>query len=235
VGTDLTESAGVAVAPTPDIPTPRGLAWPSAGALRTYLAWGISWEIVFCLVYFGCNWLTAQRSVRFHLYFPWELRVPFVPWMIWAYLSVFVLYVLPLFQMDQTAMRRLGKQMLVGTIASGCVFLLLPAELGFPRTEDAGSYAHVYDALYAIALPHNLVPSLHIVLTTLVSLALMDSGVRVLRFVYATWLSAIIVSVVLVHQHHVVDVASGLVLAGLCRRFVLGSPEAGRYARVPVD
>ena len=112
------------------------------------------------------------------------------------------------------------------------VLLLLPAELGFVRNEDAGSHARLYEALYAVALPHNLVPSLHIVLTTLVVLSLMDSGVRVMRYVYATWLSLITVSVLLVHQHHIVDVVSGLALAALCRRFMPGPTLIGQETRV---
>jgi hypothetical protein len=171
--------------------TGRGLAWPTRGALRAYLAWGITWEIVFFLVYLGSNWVTEQRAVRHHLYVQWELGIPLVPSMIWVYLSILVLYVVPLFQMDERAMPRLAKQMLLATVVAGGIFLLLPAELGFP----------------------------------LVVLALVEPAALVLKIVYAAWLGLITLSVLLVHQHHLVDIVTGFALAALCRRIVTGATQ----------
>ena len=205
--------------------TGRGLAWPTRGALRAYLAWGITWEIVFFSVYLGTNGVTEQRAVRHHLYVQWELGIPLVPSMIWVYLSILVLYIVPLFQMDERAMPRLAKQMLLATVVGGGIFLLLPAELGFPRDGQFGNFASVFSGLHAFDRPYNLVPSLHIALTTLVVLALVEPAALVLKIVYAAWLGLITLSVLLVHQHHLVDIVTGFALAALCRRIVTGATQ----------
>lgn len=213
-------------------PRGRGLEWPTFGALKAYLIWGTAWEIVFFLVYLGCNWLTGQRAFRFHLYAQWELGIPLIKSWIWVYLSIFVLYLVPLFQMDANAMPRLAKQLLMGTVVAGCTYLLFPAELGFVREEPVGGLARLFSGLYAFAGPFNLVPSLHITLTTLVVLALMKAAVPILRIVYAIWLALLTVSVLLVHQHHLLDIATGFALAMICRRVVSGASTAsGPVAR----
>lgn len=224
--TDFEDLRGLypAGGPTPAIR--RGLAWPAPGAWRTYLAYGLSIDALFFLVYGGCNWISAQRTERFHLYFDWELSIPFVPSMIWIYVSMLVLFLFPLFQLDERNMPRLGRQILIGTVIAGCVFLAMPAELGFSRAADAGDYAQAYKLLYAIDLPHNLVPALHIVFSALIVFSLMEAASPALRFGYALWLALITVSVLLVHQHHLADVMGGYALAWLCRRLV---PERNSY------
>lgn len=198
----------------------RGLAWPTPEAWRTYLIYGLSIDILFFLVYGGSNWLSSQRSERFHLYFDWELVIPFIPSMIWIYGSMLVLFLFPLFQLDEKDMPRLAKQILAGTILSGFLFLLMPAELGFPRTGAAGSYAEAYRLLYVIDFPHNLVPALHIVFSALIAFSLMEVAAPPLRLGYALWLALITASVLLVHQHHVADVVGGYTMAWFCRWLV---------------
>lgn len=214
----------------PTLAIRRGLAWPTSGAWRTYLIYGLSIDILFFLVYGGSNWLSAQRTGRFQLYFEWELSIPFVPSMIWIYGSMLALFLFPLFQLDEKDMPRLGRQILLGTIIAGCTFLLMPAELGFPRTEDAAGYAQAYQLLYAIDFPHNLVPALHIVFSALIALSLMEVATPSLRLGYALWLALITASVLLVHQHHIADVVGGYALAWLCRRLV---PERNSNSKQP--
>ncbi len=96
----------------------------------------------------------------------------------------------------------------------------MPAELGFPRTAVTGSYAGAYAVLHAIDQPHNLIPSLHIVYSGLIALTLAESAISLLRVGYLVWLAAITVSLPLVHQHHLADIASGYLMVWLCRHLV---------------
>jgi membrane-associated phospholipid phosphatase len=189
-----------------------------------YLRYCLLIDLCFLVVYGGCNWLTEQRPAHWTLYFPWELSLPFVPAMIWGYGSMLVLFLLPLFQLEEQSLRRLGRQILLALALASLTFLLLPAQLGFVRSSHVPGYDDVYQLIYAIDYPHNLVPSLHIVFSALIIAALMETSGAAWRGVYALWLAVISASVVLVHQHHIIDVASGYLLAWFCHR-MFASPQ----------
>lgn len=198
----------------------RGLTWPTAGRLKIYLVYSLVIDIVFFTVYGGMNWYTAYHANPSQFYFDWELSIPFVPSMFLVYESIFLLFLVPLFQLNQRELPGLGKQVLVCTVVAGLVYLTFPGELGFPRNEDAGAFTAVFELLYALARPHNVVPSLHVVYSALIILALSEVATTGLRSLYLIWLGLITVSVVLVHQHHLADVAGSYALVWICRRFL---------------
>jgi len=210
------------------LPRRRPLIWPTWRRARAYLLYGICVELAFVVVYFGANALAARRAVVAHLYLPWELAIPFVPWMLWIYLSIAVLLLLPLFQLEEEAIALLARRMLLGTALAGVVFLAVPAELGFARTEPAGGYARAFAILYVIDRPHNLVPSLHIVYSALILFALAEAAPSLWRAVCHGWLLLITVSLPLVHQHHLADIAGGYALVWLCHRVISGPPRLRR-------
>src|SRR3954447_12350925 len=98
--------------------------------LRTYLLWSCRAGIAFFAVYPLMNWITSFRRAPFHLYVTRELAIPFVPGFIWPYLSMYALFVLPLFFVPAANMPALGRQLIAGCVISAAMFLLLPAELG---------------------------------------------------------------------------------------------------------
>lgn len=198
----------------------RGLTWPTAGRLRTYLAYSLVIDIVFFTVYGGMNWFTAHYANPSQIYFDWELSIPFVPSMFLVYESIFLLFLVPLFQLNRRELPGLGKQVLVCTVVAGFVYLIFPGELGFQRDGEAGAFTPAFELLYALARPHNVVPSLHIVYSALIVLALSDVATTGLRSLYLIWLGLITVSVVLVHQHHLADIAGSYALVWICRRFL---------------
>jgi hypothetical protein len=109
------------------------LALPNRELFRTYASWAARVGLAFFAVYPTLNWLTSLRTRPHKLFIPAELAVPFVPELIWAYLSMYVLFLLPLFLLPAERMAALGKQLVAGTVIAGLVFLALPAELGFAR------------------------------------------------------------------------------------------------------
>src|SRR5262245_22530809 len=119
--------------------------WPDMRRVRLYVSWAGLTGVTFFAVYPTLNWLASLRSHRFHLYVAPELEIPFVPHFICAYLSMYALFLLPLFVLPADRIPALGKQLVGGTVASGVLFLLLPAELGFTRVipEDP-FYAGLY-------------------------------------------------------------------------------------------
>jgi hypothetical protein len=193
--------------------TRRGLSWPTPGRITTGLAGALRVALVFFPVYIGCAAVTAARGAHWHPYAGWELQIPFVPFMIVPYLSMFVLFVLPPVQLDEPQLRALTSRLILASLLGGLVFLALPAEMGFVTHEDAGPWQGIYSALYRIDGPFNTVPSFHVIYTASILLAMIEAAVPALRRVYVAWLVVVCASTVLTHRHHLLDVATGLALA----------------------
>ena len=184
--------------------------------LRVYLRWTALLALTFVVVYGGLNAWTAHRALRFHLYWQWELAIPMLPEAILAYMSVQVLFLLPLWCLSAERIALLGRAMLLAIIVAGLVFALLPAELGFQRAVADGWVAPLYALVYALDAPHNLLPSLHVALGTLALAFLAREASARLRAWYAAWWVCLCASVVLTHQHHLLDVITGMILALGC-------------------
>ena len=189
---------------------------------RTYAYWFFWISIVFFTVYPLCNWLTAKRGTTFSLYIESELSIPFIPEFVWAYLSLYLLFIIPPFFLNPARMDVLGKQLVAATIFCGVIFLLLPARLGFERTvPDDPFYRSIFANMFAVDLPHNMVPSLHVTFSSLILLSLYRAQQANLpRIIFGTWLVLICASTVLVHQHHLLDVVTGLLVTATFIRFI---------------
>jgi hypothetical protein len=192
--------------------TPRPLSWPTRGRLTTGLAGALQVSLVFFPVYLGCAAVTAGRARHWHPYASWETNVPFVPFMIVPYLSMFVLFLLPPLQLDAPELRCLTAR-LAASLAGGLVFLVLPAEMGFVPRADAGVWQRIYSALYRIDGPYNTVPSFHVIYTASILLAMSEAATPALRRGYLAWLAVVCASTILTHRHHLLDVAAGLAFA----------------------
>lgn len=182
---------------------------------RTYAFWFVWISVVFFTVYPLCNWLTSIRETTYELYIAQELAIPLIPEFIWIYLSMYALFLLPPFFLEAKQMNALGRRLVGATVFCGAVFLLLPARLGFDRTiPDDPFYGPLFARMFEVDLPHNLVPSLHVAFSALIVLTLL-SYVKSLtaKSIFAAWLVLLCMSTVLVHQHHLIDVVTGLFVA----------------------
>lgn len=201
----------------------RGETW------RTYSYWFLWVSVAFFSVYPFCNWVTAWRGQTFELFIEPELAIPFVPVFVWVYLTLYVLFFLPPFFMAPPRLTALGQQLVSATVACGVIFLMLPAQLGFSRSiPDDRFYGSLFANIFSLDLPHNLVPSMHVTFSALILFSLIDAcASRAAKAALAAWLALICLSTLLVHQHHLLDVVSGLMVARLFYN-VIGKGE--RYA-----
>ena len=168
------------------------------------------------MTYGFTNWLAATRSTRFRLYFDWELAVPFVPWMIWVYLSMQAFLAVPLFLLNAAGISRFGRTVALATLAGFAIHLTLPCDLGWARPVAVTGYP-VFASFFSMDRPHNLVPSLHVTFSALSFLVIWNGARRTwVKLLSAAWFVLLVCSVSLVHQHHLVDIVTGLALALLC-------------------
>lgn len=191
----------------------------SAGAWRCHALIGGLHLVFFCAVFQSSSWLAAQRAVRYRLYLGQELAIPFAPTWIWAYASMAAVIVVPPLFLGTARLKRLGLQVLTALLVSCVVFVAFPGELGFVRVvPDTPPYDTLFTWLFASDRDNNLAPSLH-VSVCMICIAAFANATRSKagRAALWTWLAAIMASTVMVHQHHLLDVASGFALGMLIR------------------
>jgi hypothetical protein len=127
-------------------------------------------SLLFVVVYNVTNQLTHLRSDTGTWAFEWERLWPVVPWMIVPYWSIDLLFILaPFLSRTHEEIALHHKRIVFVIVGGGLTFLLIPLQFTFPRPQVEGIFAPWFTALYTFDHPHNLFPSLHIALRTLLA------------------------------------------------------------------
>jgi membrane-associated phospholipid phosphatase len=199
------------------------LAWPGWAHLRFAGLLSLADTLLFLAIYTDADRVTAGRAWRVPVHFAAELRIPFVPWMTVFYMSLYGLFLLaPFVLRTRRAFMAAVVAMVFSILASGIVFLLVPAELAFaPIQEDQlGAWAGLYHLADALNLTYNLLPSLHVAFAVICVSSFSPRAPRSIQIALWLWASLIAASTLLIHQHHVLDVIAGWLLAIVCVRTV---------------
>lgn len=197
---------------------------PNKLILSTYLIASLRLTIVFVIIYGGCNWLAMQRENTFQLWMNWELAIPLIPWMIVFYMSLNILLLLPLFTLSQQQILKLERSLITITMVAGAFFLFMPAHIGYDRSLDVGEWRPFYVTLFSLDHTANTFPSLHIAYSFLAVRWMTSIGSARWNLILWPWFLAICASVLLVHQHHVVDIVGGILFAEMTFRWPVKWP-----------
>lgn len=191
------------------------LHWPGWRQLCVSIVCGLAVFCLFAFVYGGANWLAGQHSWRVAVHTPLDLTIPFIPAMTPVYLSLTPLLWFMAFVLRSTAeVVAFVGTLAVATLVAGVCFVLLPAEHAYPAVTPAelGPWQPAYELLRAMVLDHNYFPSLHVAFTTISVRVAVRRAAVVSGLLFGLWGGAVIVSTLLVHEHYVSDVATGLLL-----------------------
>lgn len=197
------------------------IAWPGWAHVGYGVALGTAFTTWFSVIYGGASAITAMRALRVPIHTQAELALPLIPSMLVFYMSIYLLFLVePFILRTRRALRALVGAQAVATLIGGACFLLIPSETAYPPPGDLGAW----NALYALAdrmnLDYNNVPSLHVTLGVLCIATFAASAQRSVKVLLWAWAAALSASTVLTHQHHLVDVPTGWLLAWLVHRFV---------------
>lgn len=204
--------------------TLSNISWPDGARWRAFLKFMGMFYLFFFPFYFGAGHIAALTHDTVGLYWSWERDIPLIPWMIWPYMTLFSLFLLPLFHMSADQISVLSRQSTATLVIAGTIFLLVPTHLGFAPTIVEEVHQPLFGLLAKVDTPHNLAPSLHVAFSALILLGCVGRASSPVAWGYKFWLLLMSASTVLVHQHHIFDVISGLALAIFMRRiFPLGS------------
>jgi 1-acyl-sn-glycerol-3-phosphate acyltransferase/membrane-associated phospholipid phosphatase len=172
-------------------------------------------SLLFLLVYGGCNWFASRRTDVGTWFFEWERHIPFLSWMIVPYLSIDAFFVsAPFLFRDCRELRVYSSRMTAAILVGGFFFLLFPLRFGFERPLAEGLSGALVRAFTSVDRPFNLLPSLHVTLAVILADAYGRHSRGVVRAALTAWFVLVVSSTVFVYQHHIVDVAGGMLLAG---------------------
>lgn len=182
---------------------------------------------MFGMLYFATDLVASLHSFRLPLYLEAELAIPFVPAMAAVYASLYLMFlIVPFVLRTRREVVALYWTVFAEVAIAGACFLVLPVEPVFPPIPDAGMFRSVYEATDEINLTYNLFPSIHVAFAASAAMVLANRGVR--GMVFGIWAALICASTLFTYQHHVADVAGGLVLAIVCvRRFYVRPLTSG--------
>lgn len=186
--------------------------------------------VLFCLtVYLGTNEIASNMERHYGLYFDFEKDIPLVAWMIYIYASFHLLLALNFFIIkDPKVIKAFTISLMASSFIAALVFLSFPGKLGFSRIDGIAGHEAMYLFLHEIDHPHNLFPSLHITFSVLTAFAMFDQTTnKWFHGFLLVWITLICCSVVLVHQHHLFDIFTGLVLSFIVIKYI--------YKRVLAD
>ena len=173
--------------------------------------------LLFMVVYHTTNALSSVRTDVQTWAFGWERQIPFIAWFIVPYWSVDLFFVAgPFVCRDDVELRRLRNRVALAIVVAGICFLVMPLALQFQRPEPFGVFSPLMASLYSFDKPHNLFPSLHIALRTILAALFVSKTGGIWRFGTHIWFSLIGFSTLFTWQHQVVDVAGGFLLAAMC-------------------
>jgi membrane-associated phospholipid phosphatase len=207
--------------------------WPGWCHVGHALVLGGAVTLWFALIYGGADFLTVRRSLRVRFHFDAELAMPFVPASVLIYLSIYFLFWLaPFILRSGRELKSLAWTLAAVIFVAGIGFLLFPAELEFPAPGDMGMWTGLVRFAKQVALTYNLAPSLHVALAVVCVAVYCRQCGAIGKLLLWLWAGAIGVSTLLLHQHYVMDVATGFLL-GLAAVKVSGTFSRDKGLMLP--
>jgi cytochrome bd-type quinol oxidase subunit 2 len=199
------------------------------------MLWLLLLAPVFLIAYTTANLYAAQLpAARVHeVGMGWERSIPFLPWTILLYLSIYLLYVAaPFLCRTRRELRVHAGRFALATAISVVCFVLFPLRFGPARPHVNGIPSLLFDLVGSIDHRYNQAPSLHIGL-----LVVLWSCYRRHCPSRWTWLlnlgfACIATSVLTTRQHHFFDIPTGFAVGVLaCRVITMNSFPRARAAQ----
>lgn len=194
---------------------PAFIAWPGWKHLGFATLVGLGWTLAFYVLYGGASFITGLHQYRLRVDFSFEQNIPFVPAMALAYIFLIpALQLSPFIIRERAAYLRFARLLVYELMAAAVIFVILPVGNSFPKPDPSGLFKTVFQLADYLNLEHNHVPSMHVAFAVTVG-QVYSTYVRgmVGKAIIGCFSALIVVATVLTHQHHLVDVVAGCVLA----------------------
>lgn len=181
--------------------TPAWRLWQMA------LGWGC---VGFVYTFAGCFSPLLGRSVVLLPASALDRLIPFLPVAVWWYLSFFLFIPWAYLAAPTARVTWLRRAMQLCALVCGAVFMAWPTVMPLQPAAHGGVSAQLLAWVRLADTSHNSLPSLHGALTVLTMLALIDTGSARRSVLAIVWAGFIAASVVLVRQHILIDLLTGM-------------------------
>jgi hypothetical protein len=173
---------------------------------------------IFYSVYGGASLIAKlRRAPSTDFYFPWEMHLPFIPAWSVVYLTVPLLLLLtPFILRTWRTFTPFVLTLTVETLIAGVFFLVVPVTQAFPPRVAHGFFGAVFHLADRLNLDYNKFPSLHIAFAVTAAIVFGRQCGWLGRTLFALWIGAVGASTLLIHEHQILDLATGLALGLLC-------------------
>jgi hypothetical protein len=191
----------------------RFLSWPGMASLRLTIPLSYLFFKIFYSVYGGASLLAKLRRPHADFFFPWEMRLPFLPSWTLVYLTVPLLLLLtPFILRTWRAFMPFFLTLTAETLVAGVFFLTVPLAQAYPPRIAEGFLGGVFHLADRLNLDYNKFPSLLMAFAVTAAIVFGRRCGRLGRTLFALWIVAVSASAMLIHEHQVLDLASGLAL-----------------------
>ncbi len=191
----------------------RFLAWPGMAGLRLTLPLSYLFFKIFYSVYGGTSLLAKLRRPHVDFYFPWEMRLPFLPSWTLVYLTVPLLLLLtPFILRTWRSFMPFFLTLTAETLVAGVIFLAVPLAQAYPPRVAEGFVGGVFHLADRLNLDYNKLPSLHMAFAVTAAIVFGRRCGWLGRTLFSLWIVAVCASGMLMHEHQILDLAAGLVL-----------------------
>lgn len=167
----------------------------------------------FMVGYFACNIINMHRDHYYDVSFPFEASIPFMPFFITGYTSVYIALILIYAVIDDYQIFKKGFYLFLSVCSIHfLIFLLIPVKMVRPDLSEATGVMNALTRYYyLIDNPVNCFPSLHVAYPLIGTIILWNYK-RAWGYVLAALTLFIAASVLLVKQHYLMDVIGAVVV-----------------------
>jgi membrane-associated phospholipid phosphatase len=190
------------------------LGWP--GWRHLGFAWLLTAMVTtwFAVVFTATNNFTASRATRVRVHLDAELQIPLIPAFLVFYMSIYLLMAAaPFVLRTRREITRLAITQSLAIFIAGICFLLIPASLAYAPPTDLGIWRSIFQFADDLNLDFNLVPSLHVALSFVCIELFVQHASVTGKILLRMWGVLIAASTIFTHQHHLLDAATGWLLA----------------------
>lgn len=189
--------------------------WPGKPLFNYYLKRLLIVGIWFKLLFNGSDYIAGLHLYRVPVAMDWELAtIPFIPHFTLIYSSIyFSMLLVPFVLRTKHELHAMAMALATVIGLATIVFLVAPTEPAYGPLPRSYTLDWLHEVTKMLALRHNLAPSLHVAMSWLILRTLATKATRPIAFALYGWAAAIALATLLTHQHHVIDVLTGSILA----------------------
>lgn len=170
-------------------------------------------SLLFLGVYGFTNLHAETATHLYRFYFEWERSIPLIPEFILIYFSLNIFLFVPLIWSSEEEILVLGKRASLTILIAGLCFYFFPAPTAFIRQAAVPAWSNFFRILFELDRPFNTFPSLHISFSVLILITVWPAQSLTEKTMTVFWVFLICLSVLFTHQHHVLDIMGGAILA----------------------